>query len=495
MIFTVIIYLNSIISSKILKIIKKIKLKYYILILTIFLLSTLLIWNIGLKATEPLVLFNSVNTKEEPTQDITNIKPNTQYKFEFDINSKTAYKTDNIYTIRICERNRYDDILVTHEIELGTFQGIKDIEFTTTPYTYKILLEFKTDNRVAQRGLIINSLKINEKIKPLKYKFLPTKLVDKIQDINLKTISVTERFEYMKDACKLISKYGILGIGADGWKDRQYEVQDYWNFANEPHSYILEIFCEFGIIGFIAVICIIIKILYKFIEIIKKKQYDISQISIILAVLVLFMHSCIDFELSFMYMLIILFTLIAIIEVENKEYKYLDVFMKIVVITFVSIAIYFNTKICIYTYVKNEENPYSVEYAYNNKSGEFSTYIDKIVERRKYVSHVDLFTKMLYENNLNENDIIKLYDIIKNEKNISRNDVYEKMNRIDFYKKVLIKLTDVSKYTECEQQILQEIIETKELLSEPEKCRLSLEDIEDCKENLEQIEKEVKETK
>ena len=69
------------------------------------------------------------------------------------------------------------------------------------------------------------------------------------------------------------------------------------------------------------------------------------------------------------------------------------------------------------------------------------------------------------------------------------------MNRIDFYKKVLIKLTDVSKYTECEQQILQEIIETKELLSEPEKCRLSLENIEDCKENLEQIEKEVKETK
>ena len=495
LIFIAIIYLSNIISTRITKIIKKIKIKYYIIIAVIFLLLIILIWNVGLKITEPLVLFNDVNTKEEPTQDITNITPNTSYKFEFDISSKTAYKTDNIYTIQISERNRYDDILITHEIKSGTFEGTKDVEFTTTPYTYKILLKFETENRVAQRGLIINSLKINNQIKPLKYKFLPTKLVDKIQDINLKTISVTERFEYMKDACKLISKYGILGIGADGWKDRQTEVQDYWNFANEPHSYILEIFCEFGIVGFIAIICIIIKILYKFIQIIKNKQYNVSQISIILAVLVLFMHSCIDFELSFMYMLIILFTLIAMIEIENKDYKYIDIFMKIFIIILISISIYFNTKICIYTYIKDEENPYSVEYAYNNKSGEFSTYVDEIVERRKYVSHVDLFTKMLYENNLSESETIKLYEVIKNENNISRNDVYEKINRINFYQQVLLKLTDKSKYAECKQQILQEIIETKELLSEPEKCRLSLEDIEDCKENLEQIEKEVKETK
>ena len=458
-------------------------------------LFIILIWNIGLKITEPLILFNDVNIKEEQTQDVTNIIPNTLYKFEFDISAKTAYEIDNLYKIQICERNKYDDILITHEITFGTFEGIKNIEFTTTPYTYKILLKFETKNRVAQRGLIINSLKINDEIKPLKYKFLPTKIVDKVQDINLKTISVTERFEYMKDACKLISKYGILGIGADGWKDRQTEVQDYWNFANETHSYILEVFCEFGIVGFIAVICIIVKILYKMLQVIKDKKYDIIQISIIIAVLVLLAHSCIDFELSFMYMLIVLFTLIAVIEMENKDYKYLDLFVKVVVIIFVVLSIYFNINICVHMYFKHEENPYSVEYIYNNLNSEFSTYIDKIVTRRKYISHVNTFRRITHERSLNENEIIKLYEVIKNENKISRNDVYEKINRINFYQEILLELTDNFEYIECEQQILTEIKEIKELLNEPEKCRLSLEEIENCNEIIKNIEKEVERAK
>ena len=493
-IITYIIYISIISIHYKKKINTKIHLKYVLGLLILMFLTIIILWNVFIKFTEPLILFNDVNTKQEPTQDITNVKPNTLYKFEFDIDSQTGYNTDDIYEIQICERNKYDDILITHKIEFGRFKGIKTIEFSSTEYTHKFLLKFITKNRVAQRGLTINQLKINDEVKPLKYKFLPTKLVEKVYDINFKTISVTERFEYMKDACKLISKYGMLGIGADGWKDRQLEVQDYYNFTNETHSYILEIFLEFGIIGFIAFIGIVIQILIKVIKLIKNRYYDAVQISIMISILVLIIHSCIDFDLSFMYMLILLFTLIATLEMENKDYKKLDLVMKIIVVFLITISIYFNAKICLSIYVDKKENPYSVEAVYNNLvlDDNFSDNIDEIIKRRKYISHINLFRKLMYEKDLKESEIIKLYDVIKSEKQLSPNDTFEKLNRINFYKDILLKIKDNYIHEDCKNNILLEIKEVKKLLSNPEKCRLGLDEIECCNEILEYIEKEVK---
>ena len=305
--FLAIAFFSNMFSEKILK---KVKVRYCIIAFACAVLIVIVLWNVALKITEPLVLFNNINIKEEPTCDITNVMPDTEYKFEFNISAKAEYKIDELYTIEVCERNKYDDILIKHEIKFGNFEGIKDIDFTTTPYTHKILLRFKSKHRVAQRGLVINSLKINNKEKPLKYKFLPSKIVDKVQDINLKTISVTERFSYMKNACKLIKKYGLLGIGADGWKDRQSEVQEYYNYANEVHSYILEVFCEFGIVGFVALIGIMI-IIFK--ELLLKSKNDVNKLYILFAIIVLLIHSFMDFELSFMYILVVLFCLIATI--------------------------------------------------------------------------------------------------------------------------------------------------------------------------------------
>ncbi len=310
--FTFIMFFSNMFSKRIVAKLSKIKIRYFGIALVGLALIAIVLWNIAIKITEPLVLFDDIYIKDVPTTDINNVTPNTYYKFEFDVNSKAEFSVDDLYTIEIAERNKYDDILATHKAEFGNFEGIKDIEFTTTDYTYKILLSFKTKHKVAQRGLTINSLKINGTEKTLKYKYLPSKIVDKIQDINFKTISVTERFSYMKDACKLIRKYGILGIGADGWKDRQSEVQEYYNYANEIHSYILEIFCEFGIVGFIALCGIIILVFGRAITLLKKHE-DENEISILLALVVLIIHSFIDFELSFMYMLVVLFSLIATI--------------------------------------------------------------------------------------------------------------------------------------------------------------------------------------
>ena len=487
--------ISNIVSNKIVDFMGKIKLRYYIITIIVILLVAIIVIGVGIQMKTPLVIFNDINQRTVPTQDINNIMPNTKYKFEFDINAKVEYTKENIYEIEICERNKYDDIIKTHKIEFGNFKGRKELEFETTSYTYKILLKFNTKRRLAQRGLTINWMKINDKEVAVNYKYLPIRLVDKIKDIKLNTISVRGRFTYIEDTLKLISKYGILGIGADGWKDRMVEVQEYYDYAYEPHSYILEVFCEFGILGFVSLVFIFIYLLKRIVLELRKKDKNLTKISIILGAIVLFIHSAIDFNLSFVYMLVIFFTLLAIAHDEEKDYKIVDMFSKVLVVILLIIAIYFDTRVCISKYIKNEENPYSQEYIYKRLEAgeEFSKNIDEMVKRRKYTSHVNEFKKLIYSDKLNEDEYYELFEILKSEEYLLKNDVFMKYQEIQLYKELLEKFDkNIEKYNECKNTIVSEIESTRKLLENPEKCRLSFEEIEEYKINLNEIENEVK---
>ena len=469
----------------------KIKLRYYIIISIVIITVCIAVIIIGLKTTAPLKIFNDLSSKADVLQDINGVTPNTKYKFEFDIDAKTGITSKEIYQIQICERNKYDDIIKTHEINFGTYQGTKNIEFTTTEYTYKFQIKFKSSSRAGQRGLTINSMKINDENRAVNYKYLPIRLVDKIKDIKIKTISVQGRAVYIKDSLKIIAEHGILGVGADGWKDVRAEVQEYLDYANESHSYVLEIFCEFGIVGFIALVLIFVELIKIFIDLIKNKKADIMQFSIFLALMVILAHSLLDFDLSFMYMLVIVFTFIAMLDKKEKNYKKLEYFIKIVVSIFLIVAIYFDTKICVYKFIKEQENPYSVDIILNNLDTEnnFLNDIRKIVDRRKYTSHAYLFTTIVDRNKLEEEEYLELYNIIKSEENLTRNNIELKMNELDFYEKILKNISNSSKiYEDCKNAMILEIEQIKELLEDPEKARLSFEEIEEYKEDVTEIE-------
>ena len=283
MIFIGIVTILSFFSSKVIKLLKRIKLKYYIIAGLIICAIIIYLLYIGINTIAPLELYKNINMDNNAvTRDINEVTPNTSYTFEFDINSEVDFKVEDNYKIQICERNKYDDIIETHEFEFGTYKGTKTIEFTTTKDTCKFLLRFESKSKVAQKGLTINNMKINGEDRAVNYKYLPIRLVDKVKDIKFNTISVQGRLSYYKDTIKLIGRYGFLGVGADGWKDRRVEVQEYYDSANEAHSYILEVFCEFGIIGFIAIISIIIYILKLIIDIGKQKETDVINMSIVI---------------------------------------------------------------------------------------------------------------------------------------------------------------------------------------------------------------------
>ena len=495
--FAVIIIVSNYISEKIKRIISKIKIKYIVIISIVLIIITIIIICVGINQKAPLVIFDDIFTKKVPTQDINNVTPNTNYKFEFNIDAKVAYGVESIYEIEISERNIYDDIIKTHKIEFGEFKGTKELEVTTTEYTYKFLIRFNSKLSTAQRGLIINSMKINGKEEAVNYKYLPIRLVDKIKDIKLNTISVRGRAIYVEDTLKLISKYGLIGIGADGWKDRRVEVQEYYDIASEPHSYILEVFCEYGILGFIALVLIFIYIVKKLIDELKKKDKDLFKISIILSFIILFIHSTIDFNLSFMYMLVIFFILLALINNEEKNYKVIDIISKVVIVLLSIICICFNSNICISKYIKKEENPYSQEYVYNLLEKEndinIKENLDEMVDRRKYVSHISEFKTLIYSKALNEEEYYKMYEIIKSEENLLKYDAYMRLEEIKLYNQILNELdVNLDKYNSIKDNIILRIEKEKELLNEPLKCRLNLEEIDNLNKELEKIENEVK---
>lgn len=261
---------------------------------------------IGLKFTQPLNIFMTSNQTEQVKYKISNIEPECKYNFLFNVKSKSLYN-NKIYQIVVVEEDKYYQTIKEHEIELSTYLGEKNIEFTTTPETVEFALVFKSKNCKEQKGLTINSVKINGKEYTLKYKYLPANLVNKIRNFNFKSLSVTERLTFYKDAIKLIKRNPFTGIGGNGWLYKYDEVKTYNYFATQVHSYLLQLFLEFGIIA-IADYLIIIFFILKYIV----KNNKIME-SIKIALIAIMVHSSIDFDLSFMNMAIYMFIFISLV--------------------------------------------------------------------------------------------------------------------------------------------------------------------------------------
>lgn len=458
----------------------KSKIKKQVLIILILIGSLVFIVTIliGLKLTEPLELFNDVNIKEKYVQKISSAKPNEKYEIIFDIDSKVAYNIEENYEIEIDEINKYDDIIAVHKITFGNFNGQKKIEFESQASTYRMTINFKTLKRTTQRGLTINQLKINDKEIVLKYKYLPKSLVEKFQDIRINTTSVVQRTEYMKDTCKLIMKYGIFGIGADGWRDTISEVQENEYYARECHSYILEIFSEFGIIGFIGILGI-------FINILRTKEKDIY---IRIALIVLMLHSCIDFDLSFMYMLIIFFTMIACTDFQTEDKKTHEIISRIITIIILFIAIYYDLKIFVFQFIKKQDNPYSTEYIINQldiqNEEKFCEDIEKVKSRRKNILYEEVWTDLL-QKDLTEKEIDKIFEIIKRDRDVQKYNFKSRLMQIENLREIKNKSKNTEIINECDEIINQETKEMLNLLQNTEKFRVDVNEKENYIEYLE----------
>lgn len=302
---------------------------------------------VGLKLVKPLSIFYDDKSSKEIKFKITGIKPNSTYVFDFDILAKSNTVGANNYTIEIIEENKYNDSIKEHTIEINNFEGIKQIEIFTSNETSEFALIFKNIYLRGNNGLTINKLTINNKEYPLDYAYLPNTLVNRLKNMRLNSKEVVERFVVSKDACKLIKDNLAFGIGGNGWQYRYGEVQSYNYDVREIHCYIIEIFLEFGILGFIAICGIMIFTIYNGVRMTKNEieiKEKITYISIFVGLVFIFARSLMDFDLTYMYLLIITYTLIGIISetIEGKKYKIINYVSSFLTVLIALIVIYFN---------------------------------------------------------------------------------------------------------------------------------------------------------
>lgn len=284
---------------------KNIKLTKYIIVACLIIV---IFFAIGLNAGVPLCVFENQN-QEKYVEYLIPIEPNQKYVFDFETISKSL--EEDIYLIQIIEEKRNLLRIENHIIEFGTFSGNKNITINTNEKTNHIRLRFISKYPHKQQGLKINSFKINGEEYILNYLYLPNKIVNLLSNFSGKSLSVTDRMTYYKDAFKLIEMNPWTGIGGKGWVHEYEKVKSETYFSREVHSFPIQIWLEFGIIAILSYAFINLFVLkYSFANIKNLKMVYMSLGAIVL-------HSVIDFDLSFFNMFLYMFIFLSIISSEK----------------------------------------------------------------------------------------------------------------------------------------------------------------------------------
>ena len=268
---------------------------------------------IAINIDKPLVV-----TQESKTCVIRGIDSNTDYNLEFNISTKTD-KDYDVFNIKIVEVNRYFTEKVLGRFKLADFSGIKSINIHTGDLVDHI--EIRIENELNQE-ITINEFKINGKKYILEYKIIPEPIVRVFTTFNFKNSSVWQRADYWQDSLDIIKDNWLFGAGGNAWRNLYGQVQDYLYYTKEAHSYILEIWMSFGIIGIASYIIIILLTVKSGINLFKNRKNENRDILIIaIGLSIILIHSCMDFDMSYLIMEMIVFMFIAILNKEESEIK------------------------------------------------------------------------------------------------------------------------------------------------------------------------------
>ena len=292
-----IMFVDFIVLAKKYKIASKINKKTIGIIITIC-IGIIIYIAVGMKISDEVIV------KENYQKIFYNVNQNCDYEIEFELEQLE----ENQGTFKITQKNEYFDNEEVTTVSLKPNETNIKMNIHTSENTNTIYLNITTKEGTKIK---INKCKINGQDIILKYKLLPTNIVDKLKSISIKNKSANERFTFMKDAINLIKDNWIFGYGGNAWRTLQWKSQSYRYYAKEVHSFILQIFLESGIIGVSALMGIYIYVIKKIIQEILQKEPNIYNINILMAVLFVLLHSLLDFNMSFVYAEFITFIIIA----------------------------------------------------------------------------------------------------------------------------------------------------------------------------------------
>lgn len=264
---------------------------------------------IAINISKPLVITEA--TKERM---IKGLHADTEYTFTFNIDAKSNCSYDN-FTIEIVEVSKSFSENVLNRVSFGNYTGEKTMSFHTNNDFGYIMV--KITNK-SEQSITINSLKVNGNQYIIEYKIIKDELVSMFRGFSLSNSSVWQRIDFWKDGINIIKSNWLIGAGGNVWQVEYGSIQDYLYYAKEVHSYLLEVWMSFGLIGIISYILIIVITLKSAIKLIKTKNINHNYIAIFISLLFIIIHSIIDFDMSFLIIELIFYLFIAILNNKRK---------------------------------------------------------------------------------------------------------------------------------------------------------------------------------
>ncbi|WP_019635685.1 O-antigen ligase family protein [Paenibacillus fonticola] len=158
---------------------------------------------------------------------------------------------------------------------------------------------------------------------------LPGNIGERLENINFQQHSVLERLTFYKDSMKVMKDYPVIGAGGGAWAALYEKYQNNPYLSRQAHSFIMQYLVEVGILGFVIFLSFILFIFYKYIRRYVRSSEDEREAYFISFILVfsLFVHSLMDFNMSYVYIGIIMFMGLAgmAVAMDNKPVKRLAI--------------------------------------------------------------------------------------------------------------------------------------------------------------------------
>ena len=323
-----------------------------------------------------------LNIENDYVIEYKNTGNKNNYKIEIDLYTKVKdiYKTNGSIEVRTTYKNGETQRQVLDEFKNIQGKKIYNINAKKNVYIIKIFFRFK--NLDDKNKIIINNVFINNKEFIINYKYLPN-FTRKIFDIfTFKEKNVMHRMQFYKDSLIIINNNFWFGTGTNGWNYLYKNIQKYNYSTYEVHNNILNILINNGVIGLILYLVLLYYII-KY-AIIKKEV-----LTLLLPLSIIFVHSLIDFDFSFLlvnFYCTILISLISSRNIEIKSDKKVFNYLYLLIIGIIFIINLLNLfgeyKYKKITDIKDSVAYYSSLLYYKNSKEIRYDYVESLIERK-----------------------------------------------------------------------------------------------------------------
>lgn len=263
------------------------------------------------------------------------LEPNKELRLEVDALAIDKSEENSI-EVKITSKNKRDIMFNTGtKLQSTSKKNIGDVEkvevsFTVPEDSRLIVIQFtntSSESSISLDNARIVSQENNKTVKKLAlaYKYMPNSVMGRFETL-FQSKSFIARMLFIQDGLKIFKDHWFIGAGGGAWSVLTYSYQSYLYWSTQAHSYIVQVAAETGTIGVLIFIMLIASIAVQFVMEKKyKKDMDdkdkILQITLLVSIFTMFVHSMVDFDLSISSVYILLWTVMALFNSSSRHEK------------------------------------------------------------------------------------------------------------------------------------------------------------------------------